>query len=110
MIITIFRLVCLVPFWFVHIESFSSIAEEREFIDSLLSNATKHSPHSNMANNTVYFYVDVYQVRVFFVILLKFIRTSNEHFASICNYISNMHFAANTFNQSDSRISIQFSK
>ena len=40
---------------------FESLTEEKQFIDSLLEGTTKYTPHSQMVNNTVFLYADLYQ-------------------------------------------------
>ena len=41
---------------------FQNASVEQNFVDELLSKITKHAPHANMTDNTVYLYIDLYQL------------------------------------------------
>ena len=41
---------------------FYNMTEEKKFVDSLLQRATNYTPHTNMVNNSVYLYLDLYQL------------------------------------------------
>ena len=41
---------------------FETLTEEKNFVDSLLEQTTKYTPHSKMINNTVFLYTDLYQL------------------------------------------------
>ena len=43
-------------------EAFVNLAEEQQFVSHLVDQSTRSTVHSEMRNNTVYFYLDLYQI------------------------------------------------